>query len=125
MAAPKKAPAAPAKKTPTAKAPAAPAKKTAAAPAAPKEPKAPKAPKAPAVQREQANGVTRPKAGSKTGRVWEIADSLSAKNAPATRAAVMEAAIKEDINEATVATQYQRWRTFFGVQPQRATKAAE
>jgi len=104
------------------------APKTKPAPAAPaatkeKEPKAPKPPKEPKVkiERESANGVTRPKADSQTGKVWQIADDISAKKkAPATRAEVMEVATAEphNINEATVATQYQRWRTFFGIERQ-------
>lgn len=90
------------------------AEKPAAAPKPPKEPK-------PKIERETANGVTRPKAGSATGTVWQIADDISAKKkAPATRAEVMEVATAEphNINEATVATQFQRWRTFFGIERQ-------
>ena len=82
-------------------------KKTAAAKPAPK-PKAEKAPK-PKVERDIQNDVTRPKSDSKTGRIWAIADEISkSKKAPATRAEVMEKAVAEDINEATVATQYQQ-----------------
>jgi len=62
------------------------------------------------------NGVTRPKAGTKTARVWEITDTLSAQGgAPAARKDVLEAAGKEGINQATAATQYGRWRKFFGL----------
>ena len=62
------------------------------------------------------NGVSRPKSGSKTGRIWEIADTLStAKGAPAPRKEVLEAALAEDINLATAATQYGRWRKYHGL----------
>jgi hypothetical protein len=62
------------------------------------------------------NDVTRPKAGTKTGRIWEIADSLSAQeNAPVARKRVLEAAMAEDINAATAATQYGRWRKYHGL----------
>lgn len=100
------------------------AKKTPAAPAksAPKKPAAPAAAK-PAkepkvkVERIVQNDVTRPKDGSVTGKVWDIADAISKKKGePASRSEVMEQAEKDGINEATVATQFQRWRTFFGVE---------
>jgi len=62
------------------------------------------------------NGVTRPKAGTKTCRIWEIADSLSAQEgAPVARKKVLEAAMAEDINAATAATQYGRWRKYHGL----------
>lgn len=100
------------------KAPAKPAKTAA------KKVAAPKAEKAPKVERAQSNGITKPKDGSTTGRIWDIADSISKKKgSPATRAEVLEQTGKEEINEATVATQYQRWRTYFGVKA--APKAAK
>ena len=70
------------------------------------------------------NGVVRPTSGTKTGRVWEIADQLSQDTgAPATRAAVLEACSKEGINSATGATQYGRWCKFNNVpKPPRASK---
>lgn len=62
------------------------------------------------------NGVTRPSDGTKTGRVWAISDEVSArKGSPAARKEVMDVALKEGINPATVATQYGRWRKFFGL----------
>lgn len=104
----------------------------AAAPAAPaKEPKAKKeaAPKAPKVERVVQNDVTRPKDGSATGTVWEIADALSKQHKrPATRAEVFEANAARGnnaINEATVATQYQRWRVFNGVEKSAPAPKAE
>lgn len=71
----------------------------------------PKAPK------DMKNGVTRPKGGTKTGRVWEIADAQSnALGSPALRAPVLETAIGEGINSATAATQYGRWRKYHGLE---------
>ena len=118
MATAKKSPAKPAKPT-------APAKNK-AAPKPPAAEKAPKPPKAPKVERPQSNGISQPKEGTTTGRIWSIADEISAKQKrPATRAEVLEKATAENINEATVATQYQRWRTFHGLEKQpRAKKDA-
>lgn len=71
------------------------------------------------------NGVTRPE-GAKTGRVWAIADEISAaKKAPAERKEVMEKARAEGINPATVATQYGRWRKFFGLKKEARQPKAE
>ena len=62
------------------------------------------------------NGVTRPKAGTQTARIWEISDALSqAAGKPANRGDVLKAATTEGLNEATAATQYGRWCKFFGV----------
>jgi hypothetical protein len=71
--------------------------------------------KAPVVKDEQ-HGVTRPKAGTKTGRIWEISDYLSQQEGkPVARKKVLEAAMAEDINAATAATQYGRWRKYHGL----------
>lgn len=76
-----------------------------------------------AVAQPQQNGVTRPKDGTKTGRVWEIADELSAQQgSPAPRGDVMKAGEAEGLNPATIATQYGRWRKFHGLG--RVTRAA-
>lgn len=72
------------------------------------------------------NGVTRPAGGTKTGRVWEIADDLSQKHKrPPERKLVMDAAKAEGINEATCATQYGRWRKFFGLKGALAAPAVD
>ena len=68
------------------------------------------------VKRVEKNGVSRPNPGSKTGRIWEISDHLSAKtNQPAKRADVLAAAEKEEINKSTAMTQYGQWRKFHGL----------
>ncbi len=70
---------------------------------------------APAPKQPSANGVTRPKDGTKTGNVWAIADKLSTKEGPAARKDVMQAGEAEGLNTATIATQYGRWRKFHGL----------
>lgn len=67
--------------------------------------------------KDEQNGVVRPKTGTKTGRVWEIADELSKKaKKPASRKAVLEKTNGEGINSATAATQYGRWRKYHGLE---------
>jgi hypothetical protein len=52
-----------------------------------------------------------PAPGTKTGRVWEIADRISAeKGRQATRKQVIEASVVEGIKRNTAATQYQLWK---------------
>ena len=93
------------------------AKKNATAPAA-------------AVVKIQQNGVTRPKDGTTTGRVWAISDEISAKKGePADRKTVIEQVVAEGINASTGATQYGKWRKFHGLvgeaSPGRAAKPAD
>lgn len=79
---------------------------------------APVAPVAPVVDkvRDHQNGVTRPAAGTKTGRVWEIADAESNKaGAPVARSVVMAIGRAEGLNDATIATQYGHWRRYNGI----------
>lgn len=62
------------------------------------------------------NDVTRPAINTKTGLVWVIADRLSAAaKAPIDRKSVMEQCREEGVNEATAATQYGRWRKYYGL----------
>ena len=62
------------------------------------------------------NGQTRPAAGTKTARVWEIADAISAEQKrPALREEVMTQGEAEGLNRGTIATQYARWTTFHNV----------
>ena len=68
------------------------------------------------IVRAVSNGVTRPADGTSTARIWQIADEISAKaKAPASRADVLKVAEAEDLNPATCATQYGRWRVFNGL----------
>jgi bifunctional DNA-binding transcriptional regulator/antitoxin component of YhaV-PrlF toxin-antitoxin module len=53
----------------------------------------------------------RPAAGTRTGRVWEIADRISAeKGRQASRGQVIEASVSEGINPNTASTQYHHWK---------------
>lgn len=52
--------------------------------------------------------ATRPAAGTKTGKVWDIADKLAAKG-KADRAKIIEACVKAGINKSTAAVQYLAW----------------
>lgn len=81
----------------------------------------------PKVERLRSNGQTRPAAGTTTGRVWEIADLLSAQlQRPAERAEVLAFAREENaaVNESTVATQYGRWCLFYNVKKARVVAVA-
>lgn len=67
-------------------------------------------------QKEKRNGVTRPKSGTATERVWQIADAQSMhERKPAKRKNVIDAYVLEGGNKATAATQYARWRRFWGL----------
>lgn len=74
---------------------------------------APQAPKEPRVTKQPGD---RPKAGSTTGLVWDVCDKIYAGFAEnggdwkLVRAAIMAECIKEEINEATAATQYSKWK---------------
>ena len=74
----------------------------------------------------EANGVVRPNAGTSTGRVWEIADELSAKQgSPVARKDILAATAAESINPATAATQYGKWRKFHGLGKEAAAPVPE
>lgn len=60
------------------------------------------------------NGIRRPKADTITGKLWGLFDKLSQDSgAPATIGDAMKSA--EGTAEATVRTQYARWRKFHGI----------
>lgn len=81
-----------------------------------------------AASRVEKNGIVRPMTGA-TKKVWDIADAISAETkAPAERAAVIERAKAEGINEGTINTQYGRWRKYHGLvtlRDQNAEKKAQ
>jgi len=60
-------------------------------------------------KREEAGVSARPKAGSSTGKVWEIADEMSTADAPANRKEVIAACEAAGINTATASTQFSKW----------------
>lgn len=87
--------------------------KAAKAPKVPKEPKVVVA-KEPKSARPTQNGMSRPPSSTITGKVWDAADAVSEKKqAPATIAEVR--ALIPEVNPATVATQYGKWRRFHGL----------
>lgn len=89
--------------------------------AAPAE--APAAAPAAAAVKDSKNGVTRPAAATKTGRVWELCDHYARETgSPDVRKAVLAQAETEGVNKATAVTQYGRWRTYNGLS--RASLAA-
>lgn len=56
----------------------------------------------------------RPRAGTRTGRVWEVADEITRdRGRRASRREVMERMAAEDGNPATSNTQYQHWKTSY------------
>lgn len=71
-----------------------------------------------------ANGVTRPKADTITGKAWTVFDALSAETG---KPAVIADALKRasDIADATVRTQYARWRKFHGITGRAEAPTAE
>lgn len=80
--------------------------------APPKTPVAPLTPETPT--RTPDKQTTRPKAGTATGRVWEVADEVYAQQPHGTvkelRQRIIEACTAQGINPSTSATQYSRWR---------------
>jgi hypothetical protein len=81
--------------------------RTAALPATGGTPAAPKPRAAPS------GPATRPKAGTSTGKVWDLADALAAKHtdAKALRKAVIEACEAEGINASTASVQFGKWKS--------------
>jgi membrane protein involved in colicin uptake len=68
------------------------------------------------------NDITRPKAGTITGKLWDTFDTLSRETGlPATIGDAMKRS--EGTAEATVRTQYARWRKFNGVTGRAAAPA--
>lgn len=64
----------------------------------------------------ESNGIVRPKEGTACGKAWAIFDAVSQETgAPATMAEVLRRGLAVELNEATIRTQYARWRKFFGI----------
>ena len=62
------------------------------------------------------NDVTRPAADTKCGKLWDLADSLSAtKGSPVSLKELGDAAAADNHSKATLSTQYGRWRKFYGI----------
>lgn len=68
------------------------------------------------VKQPQQNGITRPRADGSCGKVWGIADSMSAaKQGPVSISELIVQTQASGLNDATTRTQYARWKTFNGV----------
>lgn len=77
-----------------------------------------------AAKQPKQNDVRRPKAGTTTGKVWAIFDSLSqSTGAPALIGDAMKQ-VAGSIPEATVRTQFARWRKFHGITGRAVAPAA-
>jgi len=77
------------------------------------------------IPKDTKNGITRPTAGTATGKVWEIADGISYEtNVAATRKPVLEACKSAGINDSTAQTQFGRWRAYHGLVTARSAKVA-
>lgn len=75
-----------------------------------------------AAKQPKQNDVRRPKTGTVTGKVWATFDSLSqSTGSPATIGDAIKAST--GIPEATVRTQYARWRKFHGISGRAAAPA--
>jgi len=68
------------------------------------------------VQQPQNNGVTRPRPDGACGKVWAIADTISARiGQPVPISMLQKETSAAGLNDATCRTQYARWKTFNGV----------
>jgi len=60
--------------------------------------------------RDSTTAYSRPRKGTITGRVWEIADQIQKRSGRAEREAVIMACMEEGININTASTQFSYWR---------------
>jgi hypothetical protein len=69
-----------------------------------------------AEKQPEQNGIRRPKPEGMCGRAWAIFDEASkARGEPASIGETLPVAVAAGINDATVRTQYARWRKFHNV----------
>ena len=75
-----------------------------------------KAEKAAVAKMPEQNGIRRPKPDTETGKVWGLADSISASlGQPTPIANLLAAGQAQGLNDSTIRTQYARWRAFHGI----------
>lgn len=73
----------------------------------------------------ESNGVRRPKPETATGKVWALADAISAETGePARIKPLLERGLAQGLNDATIKTQYARWRKHYGVEGRLASADA-
>lgn len=70
---------------------------------------------APKPKQPSQNGVTMPKEGTQTGKVWSVASSMSAELGRPVLSDELQNALAGDVAKPTIATQYNRWCKFYGV----------
>ena len=69
-----------------------------------------------AVKMPEQNGIRRPKDNTETGKVWGLADAISASlGQPTPIANLLKAGQEQGLNDSTIRTQYARWRAFHGI----------
>ena len=69
-----------------------------------------------AVKMPEQNSIRRPKPDTETGKVWGLADSISASlGQPTPIANLLAAGQEQGLNDSTIRTQYARWRAFHGI----------
>ena len=69
-----------------------------------------------AVKMPEQNGIRRPKDNTETGKVWGLADAISASlGQPTPIANLLKAGQDRGLNDSTIRTQYARWRAFHGI----------
>lgn len=62
------------------------------------------------------NGIRRPKPDTETGKVWALADAISASlGQPTPIANLLKDGQAQGLNDSTIRTQYARWRAFHGI----------
>ena len=69
---------------------------------------------------------SRPRPGTRTGRVWEVADAITReKGHRASRREVVDRIAAENGNRATASTQYQHWKTSYEASFEESSAADE
>ena len=69
-----------------------------------------------AAKMPEQNGIRRPKDNTETGKVWGLADAISASlGQPTPIANLLKAGQEQGLNDSTIRTQYARWRAFHGI----------
>lgn len=74
--------------------------------------------KPPVVKQPEQHGVTRPKEGTQTGKVWTTIDAMLVDGVIPRRKDVIARLTAEGMNPATVSTQYGKYRKFHGLGPE-------
>lgn len=100
------------------------AQKAAAAEAKKAEREAKKAEKE-AAKMPMQNAVRRPKPDTLCGQLWAIYDNMSGeKGSPVAIGDAMDVAESQGFNDATIRTQYARWRKYYGIEGSIESQAA-